>query len=289
MLEGLEPGAEADHDVAPHVLAGHLGDHVGAVSRMRFGQYGEPAVQRHLVAQSHQIVNLPYRARASPAVRLVADIQDQRLEQVLLGPVPETVAALLSAVIRGGDHHLGEHVGIQRFVDLVQGVPFVGFQHLHQVELSDYISLGAQPLGHAPVDLPLRIGHQHADALPHGGHDVGAHIGPALAAAGRSHHQHVLVHPDLERRRDAHALPICHCPEDDARPVAELAHPRQVGLLRPAGGAVGVFFRPGLVREVKLPDQEDQRAAQGVEDEEYVPHEGILQAFKVGCPCPQDR
>ena len=119
ILEHLQPGAEPDNDAAAHALRGLPEDTVRRSGRMPQRERVKQLVQFLFRAAYKQLI----RFANVPTLRWIAalDKQDERLEKIHLGAVPEVVAPVAARV---ADDNVAEKLRHQLLpVDLGQTVP----------------------------------------------------------------------------------------------------------------------------------------------------------------------
>ena len=119
ILEHLQPGTETDNDAAAHALRRLPEDAVRRSGRMPQRERVKQFVQFLFRAAYKQLIRF---ANVSPFRWIAAlDKQDERLEKIHLGTVPEVVSAVAAGV---ADDNVAEKLRHQFLpVDLGQAVP----------------------------------------------------------------------------------------------------------------------------------------------------------------------
>ena len=248
VLEHLQPAPQPDDDAASDIFRGLLEDAVRGLGRVAHRQNVKQGVQLFLVAHRQQLVNL---ADVLFLRRIIAtDVEDQGLEQIEFGIVPEMIAPLAARVF---NDHIAEELGHQLLaLDLRKTVPGVRGGGRHQIEHADGVTLVPQVLAGLFVQLGFGIGDDHA-GFPRGA--LQDHIdteGPGLFRAGCSIHGDIAVEPGVFRDADHLAVQF---PQDRPVVFADVGHQIQDALQllavqksrRPVGALVGVGKIAGTV------------------------------------------
>ena len=153
ILEHLQPGAETDNDAAAHALRRLAEDAVRRSGRMPQRERVKQFVQFLFRAAYKQLI----RFTDVPPLRWIAalDKQDERLEKIHFGAVPEMVTPVAARI---ADDNIAEKLRHQLLpVDLGQAIPRIRRRGRDQIKHAHGVTLIAQIRAGFFVQFRLRI------------------------------------------------------------------------------------------------------------------------------------